>query len=59
MGKVRKLAPAKAIEKRYDEINAFEQHLIDNGTVILKFALHISKEEQRERLQARVDEAGQ
>jgi PPK2 family polyphosphate:nucleotide phosphotransferase len=56
VGKVRKLAPAKAIEKRYDQINAFEQHLTENGVVILKFMLHISKDEQRERLQARVDE---
>jgi PPK2 family polyphosphate:nucleotide phosphotransferase len=54
--KVRKLAPAADIERRYDEINAFEKHLADNGTRILKFMLHISKEEQRERLQARLDD---
>jgi PPK2 family polyphosphate:nucleotide phosphotransferase len=54
--KVRKFAPAKAIEKRYDQINAFEQHLTENGVVILKFMLHISKDEQRARLQARLDE---
>jgi len=35
---------------RYEDINAYEHHLTQNGTVILKFFLHISKEEQRERL---------
>jgi len=54
--KVRKLAPAEDIERRYDQINAFEKLLVESGTTILKFMLHISKEEQRERLQARLDE---
>jgi PPK2 family polyphosphate:nucleotide phosphotransferase len=54
--KVRKLVPAAAIEARYDEINAFEKTLVENGTTVLKFMLHISKEEQRERLQARLDD---
>lgn len=54
--KVRKLAPAAAIEQRYAQINAFEKHLSENGAVILKFMLHISKEEQRERLQERLDD---
>jgi polyphosphate kinase 2 (PPK2 family) len=53
--KVRKLAPADQIEQRYEQINAFEKHLSENGTKILKFMLHISKEEQRERLQERLD----
>ena len=35
--------------------NAFEKTLADEGTTILKFFLHISKEEQRQRLQARLD----
>jgi PPK2 family polyphosphate:nucleotide phosphotransferase len=35
---------------RYEDINAYERHLTQNGTVILKFFLHISKEEQKERL---------
>lgn len=48
--KVHGLAPSEAIEKRYDQINAFENHLVENGTVILKFFLHISKKEQEERL---------
>ena len=40
---------------RFKDIRAFERHLANNGTVVLKFFLHISKEEQRERLQARLD----
>lgn len=56
VGRVRKLAPPEAIAQRYDQINAFEKHLTENGTTILKFMLHISKDEQRERLQARLDE---
>jgi PPK2 family polyphosphate:nucleotide phosphotransferase len=55
VGRVRQLAPKKAIEQRYEQINAFEKTLVENGTSILKFMLHISKEEQRERLQARLD----
>ena len=54
--KVRKLAPADAVEQRYDQINAFEKHLAENGTTILKFMLHISKEEQKTRLQERLDD---
>jgi polyphosphate kinase 2 (PPK2 family) len=42
-------------EKRYEHIVAFEKLLVDEGTTILKFFLHISKEEQKERLQARLD----
>jgi PPK2 family polyphosphate:nucleotide phosphotransferase len=53
--KVRSLAPRAVIEKRYEQINAFEKHLADNGTTVLKFMLNISKDEQRERLQARLD----
>jgi PPK2 family polyphosphate:nucleotide phosphotransferase len=54
--KVKQFAPAEEIERRYEQINAFEKHLSENGTRILKFMLHISKDEQRERLQARLDE---
>src|SRR5690606_14856235 len=39
----------------YDHINAFERLLFDSGTRILKFYLHISKDEQKKRLQARLD----
>jgi PPK2 family polyphosphate:nucleotide phosphotransferase len=42
--------------KRYEQINAFEKLLAENGTTILKFFLHISKDEQKERLQARLDD---
>jgi PPK2 family polyphosphate:nucleotide phosphotransferase len=56
VARVRKLAPAETIEQRYEQINAFERTLAENGTTILKFMLHISKKEQRERLQARLDE---
>ena len=45
--KVRKLAPEEAIEQRYEQINAFEKMLSENGTTILKFMLHISKKEQK------------
>jgi PPK2 family polyphosphate:nucleotide phosphotransferase len=54
--KVRGLAPADEIERRYDQINAFEKMLVENGTRILKFMLHISKKEQAERLQERLDD---
>ncbi|MGE3249459.1 MAG: polyphosphate kinase 2 family protein [Hyphomonadaceae bacterium] len=54
--KVRKLAPADAVEERYEQINAFEKHLTENNVTILKFMLHISKDEQRERLQERLDD---
>ncbi len=40
---------------RYEDINAFERHMTRNGTVILKFFLHLSKEEQRKRLLERID----
>ena len=53
--KVKGLAPAKAIEQRYEQINAFERQLTENGTTILKFMLQISRDEQRVRLQERLD----
>ncbi len=43
-------------EKRFDQINQFEKHIAENGTVIFKFFLHISKETQRERLLRRLEE---
>lgn len=42
--------------ERYDDINAFERHLTRNGTCIIKFFLHVSEEEQRRRLLARLDD---
>ena len=53
--RVHNLAPAKVIEQRYEQINRFERLLADNGVKIVKLFLHISSEEQRERLQERVD----
>jgi len=54
--RVHKLVPQKVWRKRYSQINDFERMLAETGTTILKFFLHISKEEQRERLQARLDD---
>ena len=42
--------------RRFDHINAFERLLADEGVTILKFYLHISKDEQKERLQARLND---
>jgi len=42
---------------RFKSIRGFERHLARNGTIVLKFFLHISREEQRERLLARLDES--
>ncbi len=41
---------------RFDDINRFERHLARNGTLILKFFLHLSKKEQKKRFQARLDD---
>lgn len=46
----------KECRRRYKQINDFEQMLVENGTIVLKFFLHISKDEQRKRLRARVDD---
>jgi PPK2 family polyphosphate:nucleotide phosphotransferase len=43
-------------KERYEDINAFEKHLSRNGTIITKFFLHISKEEQKDRFLARIDD---
>ena len=53
--KVRELAPAKQIEQRYEQINAFEKMLAENGTRVLKLMLNISKDEQGERLRERLE----
>jgi PPK2 family polyphosphate:nucleotide phosphotransferase len=42
--------------RRFQEINNLERHLVDNGTVVLKFFLHVSKEEQKRRFLARIEE---
>src|SRR6185295_12042455 len=54
--RVRRLAPPGLWRARYDQINDFERLLADTGTVVLKFFLHIDKEEQRKRLQERLDD---
>jgi PPK2 family polyphosphate:nucleotide phosphotransferase len=55
--RVHRLAPKKVWKRRYDEINDFERMLTDNGVTILKFFLHISKDEQRVRLSERLTDA--
>jgi PPK2 family polyphosphate:nucleotide phosphotransferase len=54
--RVEGLAPEERWRARYDQINAFEGLLAADGTTIRKFYLHIGRDEQRERLQARVDD---
>jgi len=53
--RVHDLVPEERWSRRYRHINEFERMLADEGTTILKFFLHISKDEQKERLQARLD----
>lgn len=53
--RVHSLVPKAEWQSRYDRINDFERLLVEGGTTIVKCFLHISKEEQRERLQARLD----
>ncbi len=50
---VHKTLPKEKIELRYDFINSFEKNLVESGTTILKFFLHISKKEQQERIKKR------
>lgn len=54
--RVHELVPEKVWKKRFDQIKAFERQLVEEGTIILKFFLHIDLEEQKERLQARLDD---
>ncbi|HEY8257629.1 MAG TPA: PPK2 family polyphosphate kinase [Gemmatimonadales bacterium] len=54
--RVHQLVPEKVWRARYDQINAFEHLLTQNGVTILKFFLHISKDEQKERLRERLDD---
>jgi PPK2 family polyphosphate:nucleotide phosphotransferase len=56
VARVRGLAAPERVEERYAQINDFERMLVENGTTILKFMLHISRKEQGERLQARLDD---
>ena len=54
--RVHALVPKNIWKQRYGQINEFERTLADNGTLILKFFLHISKDEQRKRLQKRLED---
>lgn len=54
--RVHGLVPPEVWRKRYDQINHFERYLAENDITIIKFFLHISREEQKKRLQARLDD---
>jgi PPK2 family polyphosphate:nucleotide phosphotransferase len=54
--RVRGLVPRTEWAKRYQQINDFERLLTENNVTVLKFFLHISKEEQKERLLARLED---
>ena len=54
--RVHELVPKAIWRRRYQQIENFEQMLVEEGCVLLKFFLHISKGEQRKRLQARLDD---
>lgn len=54
--RVHNIVPPEVWKGRYAQINDFERILAENGTTILKFYLHIDKDEQKERLQARLDD---
>jgi len=54
--RVHSLVPKEVWSRRYDQINAFEQMLVEEGTTILKFFLHIDRDEQKRRLQARASD---
>jgi PPK2 family polyphosphate:nucleotide phosphotransferase len=56
IGRVRKLVSEAEIEARYDAINEFERELVESGTTVVKCMLHISADEQKERLLARLDD---
>lgn len=54
--RVEGLAPEEVWRRRFEHINAFEKLLVDEGTTVVKLFLHISKEEQAERLRARLED---
>jgi PPK2 family polyphosphate:nucleotide phosphotransferase len=54
--RVHQLVPPEVVERRYDQINAFEQHLAESGVTVVKLYLHISKEEQKQRLLQRIED---
>lgn len=56
IARVHELVTEDCWKRRYEHIRAFESLLADEGTTILKFFLHIGKDEQRQRLQERIDD---
>jgi PPK2 family polyphosphate:nucleotide phosphotransferase len=54
--RVHDLVPRHVWGRRYDQIKAFEKNLAQDNTIILKFFLHISRDEQRSRLEERLDD---
>jgi PPK2 family polyphosphate:nucleotide phosphotransferase len=56
VSRVHNFVPKKVWSKRYELINDFEKNLVDNGTHILKFYLHISEDEQLRRFKQRIDD---
>jgi PPK2 family polyphosphate:nucleotide phosphotransferase len=54
--RVHNLVPAKEWRGRYDRINDFERMLVEGGTTLVKVFLHIGQEEQKQRLQERLDD---
>jgi PPK2 family polyphosphate:nucleotide phosphotransferase len=54
--RVHDLVPRSVWSKRYQQIRRFEEHLVENGTTIVKLFLYISKDEQRQRFQERYDD---
>ena len=56
VARVHQLVPREVWSKRYDLINEFEKNLVENGTHILKFYLHISEDEQLRRFKQRLDD---
>jgi len=53
--RVHNTVPEKVWKRRYEDINNFEKMLVNEGTTIIKFFLHISKKEQKKRLEARLE----
>jgi PPK2 family polyphosphate:nucleotide phosphotransferase len=54
--RVHELVPKEVWSRRFDQMNEFERMLVEEGTTILKFFLHITPDEQKERLQARLED---
>lgn len=54
--RVHELVPRKVWKRRYRQINEFERLLVESGTVVLKFFLHVSKDEQKKRLEERLSD---